>query len=459
MMRYAQVLAVVCVLAGAALASAQQQGGLGPPSAAPALGPMPAADATVAQPPPALGPQPTPVGPAPAQMPYAPQPYGMPPGMYGPPYGMPPGGYAPMAFPAAPVVPRDPANPMIWGGVEAILWWTKNQPVPIPLLTTGPAAQGAAAGNLGVPGTVSLNQPLHYGATGGVRFFAGGWFDAAHTFGMDGSAFFLGRQTAGFGVFDRTNTGAFVINEPVTGVPFSTQVSAPGFDTGGATVTARSRFMGGDVNFLYNLYRWDGWTINLLGGYRYLELDESLSIAANSLMFVSTTYTDSAGNVLVTAPAGSTIMVTDRFATRNYFNGGQLGASVQYALNRWFFTGTLKVAMGVTHEMVTIDGNTTVYPVGGNPVPLIGGNFATLQIGRYAQNRFAVAPDLQLNVGYQVTPLIRATVGYQFMYLSSVLRPGNQIDNTYDGVVHPTVPLTSSGFWAQGLNFGVQVSY
>jgi hypothetical protein len=45
------------------------------------------------------------------------------------------------------------------------------------------------------------------------------------------------------------------------------------------------------------------------------------------------------------------------------------------------------------------------------------------------------------------------------MYLSSVMRPGNQIDNTYDGVVHPTVPMVNSSFWTQGVNFKIIFSF
>ncbi len=196
-----------------------------------------------------------------------------------------------------------------------------------------------------------------------------------------------------------------------------------------------------------------------MAGYRYLSLEEHINIHADSLMFVTTTYTDSAGNVLVSAPPGSSVVVNDRFATRNQFNGGQLGVAAQYALGRWYFGGAFKLALGATHEVVTIDGATNVYPLNAASVPLSGGNFATLQMGQYSQNRFAVVPDVQVNVGYQITPWLRATVGYQFLYLSSVLRPGNQIDNTFDGVVHPLVPMVSSSYWAQGLNFGLVFTY
>src|SRR5437764_929472 len=87
------------------------------------------------------------------------------------------------------------------------------------------AALLVAAGALG---TVSLNRPLDLPVAGGVRLFAGGWFDSGHIIGMDGSLFFLGQQSTRFGALDPSGTGNLVLNEPVAGAPFSTQVSAPG---------------------------------------------------------------------------------------------------------------------------------------------------------------------------------------------------------------------------------------
>jgi hypothetical protein len=236
-------------------------------------------------------------------------------------------------------------------------------------------------------------------------------------------------------------------------------VSAPGVASGAVNVDATTRFGGGDVNMLYNVHRGGGWTVNLLAGYRYLQLDESLSIGSDSTLLVTTTYTDSVGNILATASPGSSVTVLDQFNTRNQYNAGQIGANFQYLLGRWAFSGAAKVAFGDTHETVTVNGNTVVYPINGSPVPLSGGNYATLQTGRYVQDRFAIAPEAQLNVGFQITPWMRTQLGYSFIYLSNAVRPGKQIDNVFDGMVHPTVPMVNSSFWAQGINLGVLFSF
>src|SRR5207248_591859 len=130
----------------------------------------------------------------------------------------PPGAYpAPPLYPPPysrhPVVLADPANPSFWVGVEALLWWTKNQPLPVPLITTGPSSLGDSAGNLDAQGTVSLNGPLHFPVAGGARLFAGGWFDCKNTIGVDGSLFFLGRQSTRFAAADPSGTGSLVLNE------------------------------------------------------------------------------------------------------------------------------------------------------------------------------------------------------------------------------------------------------
>jgi len=354
----------------------------------------------------------------------------------------------------------DPAgNPNFWVGLEGLVWWSKNQPLPVPVVTTGPASQGTNAGGLGVPGTVSLNSPLDYGAQGGMNLYLGSWFTYAHQFGWDASLFFLGSTGSQFGVFDRSGAGNFIINEPVAGAPFVTQVSAPGLESGNVIVTSTTRLYGADVNGLFNIFRTAGWTLNLEGGFRYYELDETLNITANSQLFTPTTYTDNFGNTLAFAPPGSTVTVVDQFNTHNNFYAGQVGAQLQYSMNRFFFSGATQIAMGDMHESVSVNGYTNVFPVNSSPVSLQGGNYATNQIGTYSLNKFAVAPQVRLNVGYQFTPFIRGMLGYNFLWISSVARPGNQIDNTFDGISHPLVPMTQSSYWAQGLTFSLQFNF
>jgi len=75
---------------------------------------------------------------------------------------------------------------------------------------------------------------------------------------------------------------------------------------------------------------------------------------------------------------------------------------------------------------------------------------------------------LGATLGYQLTPRLRATFGYTFIYLSNVARPGDQIDTNVNSRLlpndtrplagdtqHPQFVFQESAFWAQGISVGL----
>jgi hypothetical protein len=82
---------------------------------------------------------------------------------------------------------------------------------------------------------------------------------------------------------------------------------------------------------------------------------------------------------------------------------------------------------------------------------------------------FAVAPEATISVGYQICENVRAYVGYNFLYISDVARPANQIDRAVNTSFlpppSPTLPVRpafvfkGTDFWAQGINFGLEFRY
>jgi hypothetical protein len=78
-----------------------------------------------------------------------------------------------------------------------------------------------------------------------------------------------------------------------------------------------------------------------------------------------------------------------------------------------------------------------------------------------------------VNLGAQITPRLRARVGYTFLYWSEVSRPGNQIDRALNptqipgptgspalvGAPRPAPLNSSTSYRAQGLNFGLELRY
>jgi hypothetical protein len=203
--------------------------------------------------------------------------------------------------------------------------------------------------------------------------------------------------------------------------------------------------------------------VDFLAGFRYLELDEGLTIQENLTL-------------LPTAPAnaGTTFGLADEFTTHNRFYGGQIGARGEYWKGKAFVNLYGKVALGETQETISINGLTIITPPGGTPTAHAGGLLALpTNSGHFTRDEFAVVPEIGINVGYQVTDHLRAFVGYTFLYWSDVARPADQIDLAINGTQVPTnlgsgklvgparpaVNLNSTDFWAQGINFGLEFRY
>jgi hypothetical protein len=93
--------------------------------------------------------------------------------------------------------------------------------------------------------------------------------------------------------------------------------------------------------------------------------------------------------------------------------------------------------------------------------------------GRQTTNWFVVAPEVAVQIGYQITEHFRVQVGYEFLYVNDVVRPGDQIGLTVNPKLVPTSPAFGSNpglnqpapafrqeeFWAHGLNVGIAFSY
>jgi len=96
-------------------------------------------------------------------------------------------------------------------------------------------------------------------------------------------------------------------------------------------------------------------------------------------------------------------------------------------------------------------------------------------IGTWSQNRFGVMTDAGLTLGVYVTPNVRLGVGYNLMYLNSVVRPANQIDQTLDVTRIPNFPvgnvpaatggrpsaypLRTTDFFVQGITFSLMWTF
>jgi hypothetical protein len=137
--------------------------------------------------------------------------------------------------------------------------------------------------------------------------------------------------------------------------------------------------------------------------------------------------------------------------------------------------GTFKLGLGDMYQVVDIHGTTSINPTVAGVAPRFF-NSGLLALdsnsGTFSRNTFAVVPEVTLKVGYQVNDHLRAFIGYNFLYASNVVRPGDQIDTTLDenkippfstavppGTPRPMVLFKTTDYWAQGFTFGLEWRY
>jgi hypothetical protein len=181
-----------------------------------------------------------------------------------------------------------------------------------------------------------------------------------------------------------------------------------------------------------------------------------------------TILTNQQGNIQIIGPF--TLAVSDEFAITNNFNGLDLGLTGESRYGAWTLAWLGKMAVGANYSTAQINGSSTITAGGGAPVVSPGGLLALpSNMGNFSQARFAVVPELALKVGYQVTSQFRIHAGYDFLFWSNVVRPGNVIDTginptqippgTLVGARRPAPRPDGSDFWAQGLDLGAVLSF
>jgi len=367
-------------------------------------------------------------------------------------------------FPA----PRQPIcgpEGRFWGSAEYLLWWFEGSRVP-PFVTSGPPASN---GILGAPGTTVLfgGSRLEEDPHSGGRFTLGYWLNECQTIGIDGGYFFLGSRAEQFTAGASGLPGSRVLSRPIvnaiTGGETAEIVASPGAVAGNIHVSSSSRLEGAGVNGVANLCCTCRSRVDLLAGFRYLELREGIGIIENLAV-----------NPDVPTIGGSGLAVADQFDTRNRFYGGQLGLRGEYRWRNTFVNMIGSVALGSMHEEIDIRGSTVITPSGSTPTALAGGVLALpTNSGHFSRDKFAVVPQIDINVGYQMTRHLRAFVGYSFLYASNVVRPGDVIDRTVNltqipsnlgpgslmGPARPALFVRDTEFWAQGMNFGLEFRY
>ncbi|MBN1852553.1 MAG: BBP7 family outer membrane beta-barrel protein [Pirellulales bacterium] len=367
---------------------------------------------------------------------------------------------------------QDPCNcgdcselPLLWGRAEYLLWWTSGMYIP-PLVTTSLTGTAqSAAGVLDQPSTTILygNGIVMDGHYDGARF--GGGVRLLPRLGVELDYFGLDDEWTRYQV---TGTaGAPILGRPffnmLTAAEDAELISFPGLVEGTATIDTNSDLESHGIGLRYGLCCQEinfgacspkGISkIDILGGYRYMQLDEGLRIRED----LTSLDQQNPGNFIL----------QDSFRTHNDFHGGEIGAIWLWERPWWSIELLAKLAIGSTRQEVTIAGNTVISD-GGFSMSSTGGLLAQRSnIGQHVRNEFSMIPELGAKLGIRVTKHLRLTGGYSLIYWSRVVQPGHHVDLDlnpnlippevvpFTGPLRPAFAWNDNDYWAHGVNAGL----
>jgi hypothetical protein len=344
---------------------------------------------------------------------------------------------------------------------EYLLWWTAGSYVPA-LLTTSPVGTlPQDSGILGRPGTTVLagDGDLATACRSGGRFTvecpAAPWTWLS----IEANYLFLGN-----GAYHRQFDSTLI---PILARPYvdlgldaesALLVAHPAFLEGSAWIDATTDVQGAEILLRQLVFGRFSGRVDFLLGYRFSWLDDDLRIRQFSR------WTAAQGIIL----PGTTKDLVDLFDAENQFHGGEIGLAYRERAGRWSLELLGKVALGNTQSHVRVAGSTITTVPNGASATFSGGLLAQpTNIGSYIENRSSVIPEFGVTLGCDVTPRLRATFGYTFIYWSGVMRAGAQIDRDLSqlppepptGENRPAVLMRTSDFWAQGMNFGLDYRF
>jgi hypothetical protein len=342
---------------------------------------------------------------------------------------------------------------------EALVWWQKASPTPVPIITDGLYGQ---------PGTNVLlgGGDMDTNPSPGLRLTASYALDKHLK--LEGSFLYLGERSSSASVESSGQIGSVDLLVPFYDVTQNrenvTELSYSPTYRGSARQELTNSMMGLEAGLAWALPSSGSWKVDMIGGLRWLQLKEGYAINTSSQW---------------NPPNPADIWDThDSFDTSNNFYGVQIGARTQYDQDDWFVGGTAKLGLGVMKQQVDISGSlvTNDFTNYGATQTYPGGYFALpTNIGSHSQNEFAVVPEIQLNIGYRLTPTATIFAAYSFLYANNVVRPGNQINRnvnptqsvsyvgeppvSLEGAAQPQAAFNTSSYWAQGISVGLNVQF
>ncbi len=352
-----------------------------------------------------------------------------------------------------------------WLRADYLMWWTSGTQLPA-LVTDG---------LLETPGTNVLYGDGLVGTEGrsGYRTTIGMWLGSCKNWGLELDYLDLGQQESRYSA---SSMGDIVLLRPFNDLLSNRQsayaVAGPTGLAGTVSVDAREYFQSAGALLTRNILGGACCAglcedecdvalsprVDLLMGFRYYNLNDSVSIRQSTLA----------------VDTNDLFQLDDSFRARNEFYGSEVGFRTRFQRCRWSLEFLTKVAVGNTHETVTINGASLYTPAQGASQPFDAGLLAVGSNSRtYQRDVFTMIPQLGVELGYEVSCHWRAFVGYNLLYWGAVRRAADQIDlnidmrnvplsNDYDptaAIGYPAYLDRSGAFWAQGVNVGTEFRF
>ncbi len=358
-----------------------------------------------------------------------------------------------------------------WVDVDYMFAWRKGRDLP-PLITTSPSGTDPVLNGTPVFGGTEIGDRLKAG--GYVKF--GAWLDEDRHLGLGGKFLMLERDST---IFSRESgpdgvpqyARPYYNSNPlrIGGPGLDAQVISSNFPAFAPTITGNVQaktandLLGTDAYIQYLLYACNGRRLDLIAGYKFNRIGDSLGIHQTSFQQL--------------APGSQrTFDFQDVFGTENDFHGAELGLLGEYDSGPITFSLLGQLGMGNMHEVVTITGQQSTWDTGQVPVPIYQGGLLALptNIGTYTRDEFALVPEMEFKLIYHLTRRLDFSLGYSMIYWNKVALAADQIETNAAGIpvvnssqipkrggvpVPPPNPalneIRQSDFWVQGINFGL----
>ena len=329
---------------------------------------------------------------------------------------------------------------------EYLIWFLREGRVP-PLLTTSSFSSG---GRLGQPDTRVLYgddrlQTRHDDRFVGTRVTLG-WTNAAQTFGVEGRAFFLERDST---YFKAVSDGTTLLARPYftpDGTAASEVIAGPtalGLADGGFVGYSRIELFGEEANAVVPLAAGGALCCDLLAGARFLQMRDCLDLTAT-------------GHVLPDRAA--LFGLEDHFRVHDAFYGGQVGLRGRGTWGNWVVDLRGTAALGGDDQQIQTSGGRLYQTPFQRTVVNTGLLVQPGNTGTFERGRVDFVGEAAANLGYRLTRHACVFVGYTFLYWNNPVRAGDQADLTVNPA-KTSVPFKTDAFWAQGFNVGFDLGW